>query len=246
MKNLAKLVVISVFGLGALFTFLSSFDLSGLGSAALAQAGRPTPTPVPRPANVLPNTNTPSNANAANVIPAANVTPPANANANTAPTPSPAAGGKTMRKTFLLDENGSEGAVPFDHETHAFKNYSIDGQSVIACVECHHTDQPKSALKPPLVTSERDVVLTFDVWKASAQKVSDCKACHFIPSELPEGKEIPTMQRRGRSVDLDNEQAYHINCNECHDAAAKLRPALKSKPGFAVGADCKACHSGGN
>jgi hypothetical protein len=28
--------------------------------------------------------------------------------------------------------------------------YSPDGKSPIACTECHHTDQPKSALKPPL------------------------------------------------------------------------------------------------
>ena len=227
MKNLAKLVVISVFALGALLSFLSSSDLSGPGSSASAQAAKPTPTPAPKPANAA-------------------VTPPANT-AKPPATPPAAAGGKTMKKTFLLDQDGSEGAVPFDHDTHAFKNYSPDGKSAIACVECHHTDQPKSALKPPLVTSERDVVLTFDVWKASAQKVSECRACHFVPTDIPEGKEMPTAEytERGKKVtkELSAEFAYHKNCNECHDSAAKLRPDLKGKPGFATGTDCKICHS---
>jgi hypothetical protein len=230
MKNLAKLVVISVFGIGALFTFLSSVDVSGFGSEVSAQA-KATPTP----ANTRANTNT---------APAANTV---NANANAAkPTPPPA-GGKTIPKTFTLDQDGGEGAVPFDHDTHAFKNYSPDGKSVVGCVECHHTDQPKSALKPPLVTSERDVVLTFDSWKASAQKVNECRSCHFLPTDIPEGKEMPTASytERGKTVkkDLNNELAYHINCNTCHDAAAAARPALKGKPGFATGQDCKTCHS---
>ena len=229
MKNLVKLVVISVFGLGALFTFLSSFELSGLESGVSAQA-RPTPTP-PKAANAV----------------TANTAAPSNANAVKPPTPAAGTGGKTMKKEVLLDQDGSEGAVPFNHDTHAFKNYSIDGKSVIACVECHHSDQPKSAMKPPLVTSERDVVLTFDVWKASAQKVSECRACHFVPTDIPEGKEMPTLTytERGKSVtkDLSAEFAYHKNCNECHDSAAKARPELKSRPGFATGTDCKTCHS---
>jgi hypothetical protein len=41
---------------------------------------------------------------------------------------------------------------------------------------------------------------------------------------------------------LNNELAYHINCNTCHDAAAKLRPELKKKSGFATAKDCNVCH----
>ncbi|MDX6577189.1 MAG: hypothetical protein QOE96_3142, partial [Blastocatellia bacterium] len=52
------------------------------------------------------------------------------------------------------------GEVAFDHESHTIKNYTPDGKTTGACVECHHTDQPKDKLTPPLVTSERSVSLT--------------------------------------------------------------------------------------
>src|SRR5689334_16557043 len=61
------------------------------------------------------------------------------------PTPPPAAASdKTIQKSFVLskDSVSEYGESPFDHESHAFKNYSPDGKSPIACIECHHTDQP--------------------------------------------------------------------------------------------------------
>jgi Zn ribbon nucleic-acid-binding protein len=198
----------------------------------LAQvAGRPTPTP---PANVA------SNANASNAKPAANT--------QAAAPPATATGNKKIPKDFILgkDSQSEHGEVPFDHDTHAFKNYSPDGKSVIGCVECHHTDQPKSALKPPLLTSERDVVLTLASWQTSSQKVNECRFCHFQTGAVPDDKTMPTATytERGKQVvkDLNNELAYHINCNTCHDAAAAVRPEVKGRPGFAVGADCKTCH----
>lgn len=231
MKNLAKLFVISVFGLAALFIFLSSVDLSGIGPVASAQV-KPTPP-----------------ANAANT--AANMAAPANtAPANTAPV-KPAgtpAGNKTIKKSFVLsaDSLSEYGESPFDHENHAFKNYSPDGKSPVACIECHHTDQPKSALKPPLFTSERDVVLTMEAYQASNQKVSECRSCHFQEGNVPDGKEMPTATYTdgGKTVtkSLNNELAYHINCNTCHDAAFKLRPELKKMAGFATTKDCTICH----
>ena len=233
MKNLAKLLVIAVFGIVAVGMVLSGSRLGDLG--AFAQTVRPTPTPTPV-ANVATNTNMnankPVNANTA-----------ANVSSNTV-----AASGKTIPKTFTLgkDSLGEYGEVFFDHDTHAFKNYSVDGKSVMGCVECHHTDQPKSALKPPLLTSERDVLLTFDVWKTSSQKVNECRFCHFQDANVPDGKEMPTADYTigGKKVtkDLTNELAYHLNCNTCHDAAAKARPELKGKRGFATTADCLSCH----
>jgi hypothetical protein len=223
MKNLAKLVVVFVFGSTAFLLVLYSADTP----QSFAQA-RPTPTP---PANTAANTN------------AANTTPASNTQS-----PQAAAGNKKIPKDFILgkDSQSEHGEVPFDHDTHAFKNYSPDGKSVIGCVECHHTDQPKSALKPPLVTSERDVVLTLESWQASSQKVNECRSCHFQDGNVPDDKTMPTATytERGKQVtkDLNNELAYHINCNTCHDAAAALRPEVKSRPGFAVGADCKTCH----
>ncbi len=243
MKNLIKLIVVAAFGTLALGLFLNA---AGAGSL-VATGAVPTPTP-PR-----------SNTNAANAVNAVNAvranTAAANAAAANAATPAPAAspgavptGGKKIPKDFVLgrDSLTEYGDVPFDHDTHAFKPYSPDGKSVVACVECHHTDQPKSALKPPLFTSERDVVLTFETWQASNQKVSECRSCHFQDGNVPDDKEMPTATyiERGKSVvkDLNNELAYHINCNTCHDEAAKLRPEVKGRPGFATSKDCKICH----
>lgn len=234
MRHLTKLSIVLVFGLAAVLVLLSDAKpWTGLAQVA----GRPTPTPPPANANIKPNANSPVNSPA--TLPGSN-SPTA--------TPAPQGGSKQIAKTFTLgkDSQTEDGEVPFDHETHASKNYSPDGKSTIGCVECHHTDQPKSALKPPLSTSEREVALTLDSWRASSQKVQGCRACHFQSGSIPEGGKLPTAtyDERGKQVtkDLNNELAYHINCNTCHDAAAKLRPELKSRTGFAISTDCKTCH----
>ena len=222
MKNLAKAVIIFSFASAALFLFLNDAEYSSISAQV---AGKPSATP-------------PVNANAK-----------ANVTANTAaPTAGTAGGDKKITKAFTLgkDSQDEHGEVPFDHDSHAFKMYSPDGKSAIACIECHHTDQPKSALKPPLSTSERDVVLTLASWQASAQKVKECRSCHFQTAKVPEGATMPTAtyDERGKKVtkDLNNELAYHINCNTCHDAAAALRPDLKGHTGFATTKDCMTCH----
>src|SRR5687768_17509879 len=78
---------------------------------------------------------------------------------------------KEQPKKVVLDKDSLDdkwGEVAFDHETHSLKNYNPDGKSVTSCAYCHHTDQPKESLKPPLVTSERNVVLTAEVLKEAA------------------------------------------------------------------------------
>src|SRR6184192_3310317 len=65
---------------------------------------------------------------------------------------------KVKLDTDSLDDKWGE--VAFDHENHTIKNYTPDGKATGTCIECHHTDQPKESLKPPLVTSERNVALT--------------------------------------------------------------------------------------
>ena len=222
MRHLTKLVIVLFFGLAAVLLFRNGNPQQ----TSFAQvSGKPTPTPAG-------NTNTATNS-AANVA---------------APTPPQGASDKKIPKSFILgkDSQTEDGEVPFDHDTHAFKMYSPDGKSAIGCVECHHTDQPKSALKPPLLTSERDVTLTLESWRASAQKVKECRSCHFQSGNIPDGGTMPTATyaERGKQVtkDLNNELAYHINCNTCHDAAAKIRPEVKSRPGFATSTDCKTCH----
>jgi hypothetical protein len=217
MKNRVKFALISLVGLFGLLLFLSGMNRP----LTIAAESLATPTPTPAPAASTPK-------------PAGTTAPPA-------------AGGKQIREKFVLSQEAlKEGGdpVPFNHRTHAELNYSPDGKSVIGCVECHHTDQPKSALKPPLATSERDVTLTLEVWKNSNQKVNECRFCHFQVGNEPEGK----TQAKAGGKEYDNETAYHLNCNTCHDNAAKARPELKKKPGFATsaGTDCKKCHSGGN
>src|SRR5258706_8429831 len=73
---------------------------------------------------------------------------------------------KVKLDTDSVDDKWGE--VAFDHTNHTTKNYSIDGKSLINCVECHHTDQPKESLKAPLVTSDRTIALTANVLKDAA------------------------------------------------------------------------------
>jgi hypothetical protein len=233
MKNSVKLAVITAFGVLLLALFLNTVGAAGLGSLSGLGAD-PTPTPPKANANMAANVmaNTVGANSAANTAaPAA--TPPANTGGSVD------LGGKTMTKVFhlALDSQDENGEVVFNHENHAFMKYNPDGTSVMGCVECHHTDAPKSALKPPYVTSERDVILTLESWKASSQPVTKCRTCHFQDGNVPEGKVMPQTTK-----ELNNRIAYHINCNDCHDAAAKARPELRKKPGFATGKDCGVCH----
>jgi hypothetical protein len=218
MQNSIKLIVLVTFGVFGLGIFLNSVGASGNAVSSAQTSATP-------PVNTVAPANKPANA----AVPAPTSKPAA-----------PSAGGKTITKKFTLgkDSLSEYGEVPFDHETHAFGKYSPDGTTTIGCVECHHTDQPKSALKPPLFTSERDVVLTIEAYQASNQKVNECRACHFQEGNVPEGKEMP----KSNGKDLNNELAYHINCNTCHDAAFKARPDLKKRPGFATSRDCTICH----
>ena len=228
MNKPAKLIALAVLVLVGLFVLMNRVGLSGTGSNLLAKFSfEPLASPMP-PANTVANTGS-------------DVDSPT-------PSPTPAAADSTFPKTFTLgkDSQSEYGEVEFDHESHAFANRSPDGKSVMGCVECHHTEQPKSALKPPLVTSERDATLTFDLWKTSTQKVSECRACHFQEGNVPTGKKMPTatFEQGGKSKirEVTNMLAFHTNCNICHNDAAKARPELKAKPGFPTKNDCAKCH----
>ena len=133
------------------------------------------------------------------------------------------------------------GEVAFDHETHTIKNYTPDGKTTSACVECHHTDQPKDKLTPPLVTSERSVSLTADVLKdAAAAPVKGCRSCHLQAGD--DSKPLPVIKKDGKDLKLDNEVAYHTNCFACHDAAIKARPDLATKISGSDPKGCAKCH----
>ena len=144
----------------------------------------------------------------------------------------------TLGKDSQSDKYGE---VAFNHETHSIKNYSIDGKGVIACVDCHHTDQPAAALKPPLKTSERDVLLTTAALEdAAAKPVKSCRTCHLQAGDDSAPMPTITYPDKPAATMLTNEVSYHINCNLCHDKAIAARPPLKGKiPGSN---DCVPCH----
>ena len=151
---------------------------------------------------------------------------------------------KEQPKKVKLDQDSLDdkwGEVAFDHETHATRNYNPDGASVTSCVFCHHTDQPKANLKAPLTTSEREVVLTADVLKdAAAKPVKACRSCHLQSGD--ESKPLPVVTKDGKQVKMDNENAYHVNCFECHDAAIKAKPELAQKISGSDPKGCAKCH----
>ena len=151
---------------------------------------------------------------------------------------------KTQPKEYVLGKDSQSdkyGEVPFNHENHANKNYSIDGKTVITCGECHHTDLPPASLKLPLKTSERAVALTTaSLAAADAKPVKTCRVCHLQAGD--DSTPIPTVTYPDKPAPtkLTNEIAYHTNCNVCHDKAIAARPTLKGKiPGSA---DCLFCH----
>ena len=152
--------------------------------------------------------------------------------------------GKEQPTKVKLDTDSVDdkwGEVAFDHTNHTTKNYSIDGKSLISCVECHHTDQPKENLKAPLVTSERNVVLTADALKdAAATPVKTCRACHLQAGD--DSKPLPIIKKDDKDVKMDNEVAYHTNCFVCHDAAIKARPDLATKTSGSDPKGCVRCH----
>jgi cytochrome c553 len=168
----------------------------------------------------------------------------ANSSAYTASQDIPKESKVQPKEVVLGKESQSDkyGEVPFNHETHSTKNYSIDGKSVIACVECHHTDQPASTLKPPLKTGERDVALTAALLAAADSKpVKSCGSCHLQAGDDSAPMPTITEPEKPAPIKLNNEVAYHRNCNLCHDKAMVARPALKEKklPGSN---DCAVCH----
>jgi Class III cytochrome C family len=151
---------------------------------------------------------------------------------------------KVQPKEVVLGKDSQSdkyGEVPFNHENHSLKNYSIDGKSVLACVECHHTDQPASGLKPPLKTGERDVVLTAAVLAtADSKPVKSCRGCHLQAGDDSAPMPTITYPDKPAPTKLNNEVAYHLNCNICHDKAIAARPALKGK--IPASNDCVPCH----
>jgi hypothetical protein len=120
------------------------------------------------------------------------------------------------------------GTVTFNHANHTTKNYNLEGTGPIACVACHHVEQPaaEAATHPSFKTvwpADRTVTLTADALKdAKTPDVVGCRNCHAAagtkPKLLPE---TPTVN----NVTLTNQEAFHRLCAGCHNQAAKTRQA---------------------
>jgi hypothetical protein len=151
---------------------------------------------------------------------------------------------KTQPKEVVLAKDSQSdkyGEVAFNHENHATKKYNPEGTEVLACTECHHTDQPAAALKAPLKTSERNAVLTTaQLQPADSKPVKTCRTCHLQAGDDSATLPVVTYPGKPAPTKLTNEVAYHNNCNICHDKVIAARPALKGKaPGSN---DCVPCH----
>jgi len=145
---------------------------------------------------------------------------------------------KVQPKQVTLDKDSKSdkwGAVAFNHETHSTKSYSRDGKSVIGCAECHHTDQPTPP--SPYKTSERRVLLTAASLNDAAEgPVKACRTCHFQEDTKPSPK--ITYAGDTDATELTNKEAYHRNCNVCHDAFHERVPDTKAP----TSSQCAACH----
>jgi len=132
----------------------------------------------------------------------------------------------------------------FNHTKHNTDvTHTLDGKTLTACVYCHHTEQPMPvAGKPYLKRSERSEILTAALLDTSKQAVNSCRHCHFQPSTAatdefpPKSVKYPKEMGLPPSGTLTNDNAYHLKCLGCHDAAMKRDPKLKSPQG------CGDCH----
>ncbi len=165
-----------------------------------------------------------------------------------------AQGGQAPKDEYKLSTDSKKDKakslpVTFSHLNHATKNYSPDGTKQIACAECHHTDQPaaEAAKHPPLKTAhpaDRAVTLTAaTAADAKTPEVVTCRSCHAQAGDKPKLLDaIPAVTYEGETdpTSLDNEIAYHNNCNGCHDKAVEMRKDLK----IPTSQECIKCHTG--
>ncbi|HEX8846936.1 MAG TPA: cytochrome c3 family protein [Pyrinomonadaceae bacterium] len=152
-------------------------------------------------------------------------------------------------KKKKADSGELKPTAAFDHLKHStLAIYGADGKTVPTCVECHHTDQPSA---PPgleyLKLFERKAVLTSKQLKDSNEPVKSCRACHFQAlfrtadrQTSPASVTYPPAMKREPSGRLDNETAYHLNCNTCHEAARARTPPSTKAPGTK---ECAVCHT---
>ena len=149
--------------------------------------------------------------------------------------------------TIVLAKDAKLGQVTFNHMKHATENRSADLSKPIACVDCHHTAQPASeaAKHPPHKTAwpaDRTTTLTMELLEKDANALgAKCSECHARTGEKPKLlPEIPSVKLEGGSEPtvMNNQQAFHHACGDCHDAVAKAKPDTTAP----TSKKCTACH----
>ena len=165
-----------------------------------------------------------------------------------------AQGGQTPKDEYKLSTDSKKDKakslpVTFSHINHATKNYSVDGTKTIGCAECHHTDQPaaEAAKHPPLKSAypaDRTVTLTAETAKdAKTPQVATCRSCHAQEGQKPKLLEAAAEVTYEGDTDptvLTNEEAFHRNCNSCHDQAVEKRKGINAP----TTNECAKCHTG--
>jgi hypothetical protein len=165
-----------------------------------------------------------------------------------------AQGGQAPKDEYKLSTDSKKDkaksiAVTFSHVNHTTKNYSVDGTKPIGCVECHHTDQPaaEAAKHPPLksaIPADRTATLTAETVKdPKTPEVHTCRSCHAQEGDKPKLlAAIPEVTYEGDTdpTTLTNEEAFHRNCNSCHDQAVEKRKGINAPSTN----ECAKCHTG--
>src|SRR5947207_15634307 len=124
---------------------------------------------------------------------------------------------KKIPDVIVLAKESKLGQVTFNHSKHATEKRSPDGNSQLACLDCHHTAQPaaEAAKHPPHKTvwpADRTTSLTAELLEKDAGAVGAiCADCHARtdakPKLLPE---IPTVKFEGSAEPtvMTNPQAF--------------------------------------
>jgi hypothetical protein len=155
--------------------------------------------------------------------------------------------GSKPPETIVLGKDAKLGQVAFNHLKHISENRGADLSKPIACVDCHHTAQPaaEAAKHPPHKTvwpADRTTTLTLDLLASDPNALgAKCRDCHARTGEKPKLlPAIPTVKFEGSAEPtvMNNQQAFHHNCNDCHDAVAKAKPDSTGP----TSKKCTTCH----
>lgn len=240
--------------LAAIFSYLLLTFACGQSSGPTASLTGPTPSPATSNTNTA---ATPATANS-NMPPATTPTTSGTSSGHAVDIDGkaiPDASTVQPLKLIILakDSESKDGELKkeaaFDHVKHSTDaKYSADGKAVVGCADCHHTDQPKApAGQDYLKKFERTEMLTTASLEKSTVPVKSCRVCHLQSSAEPTEEYPPPSieypQGSGKKATKDvitNEEAYHLNCNSCHDQAVKDK--TRATPAKAPQA-CADCHT---